>query len=154
MTYLWIKWLHILSATVLFGTGLGIAFFKWWADRCREVQVTAAVMRAVVRADWLFTAPAVVIQLATGLWLAASADYPLDEGWVLWALLLYLLAGSCWLPVVWLQLRMRDQALAAAASGEPLPRRYHSYRRIWITLGVPAFSALVGVFYLMVFKPQ
>ena len=111
-------------------------------------------MRAVVRADWLFTAPAVVIQLATGLWLAASADYPLDEGWVLWALLLYLLAGACWLPVVWLQLRMRDQALAAAASGEPLPRRYRAYQRIWVALGVPAFSALVGVFYLMVFKPQ
>ena len=152
MSYLLVKWLHVLSAAVLLGTGLGIAFFKWQADK-QDVHAQAAVMRTVVLADWLFTAPAVVMQLVTGMALALMAGYPLQRGWVLWALLLYGLAGACWLPVLWLQWRMRDLAVAAAESGSELPLRYARYRRLWIFLGVPAFSAVIAIYYLMVFKP-
>lgn len=153
MEFLWLKWLHILSATVLFGTGLGIAFFKWSADRSGDVRAIAAVMRRVVLADWLFTTTAVIVQPLTGVWLALLADYPLARGWVAWSLGLYALAGLCWLPVVWLQLRMRDMAVQAAAECGVLPARYHRYARIWFWLGIPAFAALIVVFYLMVFRP-
>lgn len=153
MEFLWLKWLHILSATLLFGTGLGTAFFKWSADRSGDVPAIAVVMRRVVLADWLFTATTVVIQPLTGLRLAQLAGYPLTSGWVAWSLGLYVLAGLCWLPVVWLQLRMRDMAIKAAADGSALPPRYHRYARIWFVLGIPAFTALMVVFYLMVFRP-
>lgn len=153
MEFLWLKWLHILSATLLFGTGLGIAFFKWSADRSGDVRAIAVVMQRVVLADWLFTTTAVIVQPLTGVWLALLAGYPLTHGWVAWSLGLYVLAGLCWLPVVWLQLRMRDMALRAAASDIALPERYHRYSRVWFWLGVPAFAALIVVFYLMVFRP-
>lgn len=153
MEFLWLKWLHILSATVLFGTGLGIAFFKWSVDRSGDVCAIAVVMRRVVLADWLFTTTSVIVQPLTGIWLALLAGYPLTRGWVAWSLALYVLAGLCWLPVVWLQLRMRDMAVRAAAGGGALPARYHRYARIWFWLGIPAFAALIVVYYLMVFRP-
>ena len=153
MEFLWLKWLHILSATVLFGTGLGIAFFKWSVDRSGDVRAIAAVMRRVVLADWLFTTTTVIVQPLTGIWLALLAGYPLTSGWVAWSLLLYVLAGLCWVPVVWLQLRMRDMAVQAAAECGALPARYHRYARIWFWLGIPAFAALIVVFCLMVFRP-
>jgi uncharacterized membrane protein len=154
MAYLWIKWLHIVSSTILFGTGIGIAFFKWYSDRIQDTRVQAATMRIVVAADWRFTTPAVVIQLATGLWLAHLTELSLRTAWLFWALILYAVAGLCWLPVVWLQLQMRSLATAASATNLVLPIAYGRYRRIWFALGVPAFLALLIVFYLMVFKPQ
>lgn len=154
MEYLWWKWLHVLSATVLFGTGLGTAFYKWWADRLGDVQTQAGVMRIVVLADYVFTTPAIVVQLATGLRMAQLAGYPLDRGWLLSAIVLYFFIGACWLPVVWLQIRMRAMAAEAVRSGTPLPARYHRYRLWWVALGVPAFSAMLVVFYLMIFKPS
>ncbi len=151
--YLWLKWIHILSSTVLFGTGIGIAFFKLWCDRHGDRRARSVVLRTVVLADWIFTTPAIVIQLATGVRLAHLAGYPLAEGWVAWSIVLYLFAGACWLPVVWLQRAMRDQALIALKTGAELSVKYARYSRIWIALGIPAFSALVVIFYLMVFKP-
>lgn len=153
MEFLWLKWLHILSATVLFGTGFGTAFYKWSADRSGDVRAIAVVMRKVVLADWIFTTTTIVIQPLTGLWMAFLAGYPLARGWVAWSLALYVFAGLCWLPVIWLQLRMRDMALRAAATESALPERYHRYSRIWFRLGIPAFAALLAVYYLMVFRP-
>jgi len=154
MIYLWVKWLHIVSSTILFGTGIGIAFFKWYADRREDPPTQAAILRIVVLADWCFTAPAVITQLVTGLWLAQMTGLPLDSGWLFWALILYGIAGACWLPVLWLQLRMRSLAERAALTHEAIPATYHRYRKIWFALGVPAFLALLAVFYLMVFKPS
>jgi uncharacterized membrane protein len=154
MAYLWLKWLHILSATVLFGTGIGIAFFKWYSDRHEDPHLQAGVLRIVVIADWCFTTPAVIIQPVTGLWLAHLAGIPLNSTWLIWAWILYSIGGACWLPVLWLQLRMRSLAEVAAATGEPLPALYHRYRKIWFALGMAAFLALLAIFYLMVFKPN
>lgn len=153
MEFLWLKWLHILSATVLFGTGLGTAYFKWVTDRSGDVRAIAVVMRRVVWADWIFTTTTLVVQPVTGLWMAHLAGYPLTQGWVGWSLALYALAGACWLPVVWLQLRMRDMATQAATTECELPAAYHRDARWWFWLGVPAFGALVAVYYLMVFRP-
>jgi uncharacterized membrane protein len=105
-----------------------------------------------VRADWLFTTPTVVFQPLSGVWLTSVAGYPWT-GWVAWSLILYALAGACWLPVVWLQLRMRDIAADAARGDHVLPALYWRYERIWFWLGVPAFSAMVAIFFLMVLKP-
>jgi uncharacterized membrane protein len=153
MAYLWIKVLHILSATILFGTGLGIAFFKLTADFSGNVKAMRVVGERVVWADWLFTTPAIVVQAATGVALARIAGFPLLSGWVLAAIALYCLAGACWLPVVWLQIRMRDLARAAERSGAAVGERYWRYARLWFWLGVPAFVAVLGVFVLMVLKP-
>ncbi|MBA5685611.1 DUF2269 family protein [Rugamonas apoptosis] len=152
MDYLTIKWLHILSATFLFGTGCGTAFFMFCTNRSGDVRAMAVVTRWVARADWCFTTPTVLIQPLSGYWLARLAGYPLSAHWLLWSLALYGLAGLCWLPVVWLQLRMRDMAALAADGGTALPPRYWRYERIWTALGVPAFGALVVVYWLMVHK--
>lgn len=147
------KTLHLLSAAILFGAGLGTAWFMWRADRSGEVAHVAATARAVVLADWIFTAPAVLFQPLSGLWLVHLVGYPLTESWLLWSYLLYALAGACWLPVVWLQIRMRDLAAAAVARGESLPPQYHRYLGLWFALGWPAFIAVIAIFHLMVTKP-
>ncbi len=152
-TYLLIKWLHILSATFLFGTGLGSAFYKWMTDRSRQLPAMAQTNRLVVIADWVFTTPTIVIQPITGIWLLHLLGIPLDQGWVVAAILLYIIAGLCWLPVVWLQIRMRDLSVSALAHQQPLSATYHRYARLWFWLGVPAFFAMVIVYALMVFKP-
>lgn len=151
--YLILKALHIISSTVLFGTGLGTAFFKWVVDRSGNVTAIRIVSEKVVLADWLFTTPAIVIQPITGIALANIAGFSLFKGWLACALGLYILAGACWLPVVWLQLQMRTLSREADQLNQPLPDKYWRYARIWFCLGIPAFLAIVVVFFLMVFKP-
>ncbi|MRW87464.1 DUF2269 family protein [Pseudoduganella sp. FT26W] len=153
MDYLAIKWLHILSATAMFGTGFGTAFYMFFTNRTRNVAAIAVVTRLVARADWWFTTPSIVIQPLSGLWMIHLAGFPFSSSWIVWSIALYLLAGACWLPVVWLQLRMRDMAQQAARDAAPLPARYWRHEKIWTALGVPAFVALLAVYWLMVHKP-
>ena len=153
MEYLIVKWLHILSSTVLFGTGLGSAYYMFFISRTRDVHATAVAARFVVIADWVFTTPTVILQPLTGLYLLHLAGFPFTSLWIELSVVLYLLAGICWLPVVWMQIKMRDMAIAAASRNEALPELYWRYLRIWVALGVFAFGALVAVFYLMVAKP-
>lgn len=152
--YILLKYVHILSSTLLFGTGLGTAFHGWMANRSGNLSATTVVNRNVVRADWLFTAPAVIVQPITGVWLAHITGYPMDSGWLMAAILLYLLVGACWLPVVWLQIRMQHLAEAALAAGTDLPPLYHRYAAIWFALGWPAFIGVLAIFYLMIAKPE
>ena len=153
MEYVTVKWLHIVSSTLLFGTGIGSAFYMLVASLHAEPRSVYLVVRHVVIADWLFTATSGVLQPLTGFYLAHLAGWPFTTSWILWSTVLYVIAGACWLPVVWLQYRMRDFARTAAAEGAGLPPRYWRYFRIWVALGVPAFVSLVVVFYLMVAKP-
>ena len=153
MDYITLKWLHILSSTLLFGTGLGSAFYMFFASRTRDPRVVAAVVKYVVVADWLFTATTVVFQPLSGYFLAKMAGFPLGSPWIVWSFVLYFVAGACWLPVVWIQMRMRDMARKAMKDGTELPYTYWRYLRIWVALGVVAFVSLVIVFYLMVAKP-
>lgn len=152
-SYALLKLVHILSATLLFGTGLGSAFYLWRAHTSGEVAAIAAVSRQVVLADWLFTLPAVILQPLTGIWMMQLAGYHLTDLWILMAFSLYGLAGACWLPVVWLQIGIRDMAATAQARGEPLPARYHRYMTIWFVLGWPAFLAVLTAFVAMVYRP-
>lgn len=154
MTYLVVKWLHILSSTLLFGTGLGSAYYMFFASRTGDPRVVAQVVRHVVIADWIFTTPTIVVQPLTGLWLMHIAGFPFSTPWIAWSIALYLVAGAAWLPVVWMQIRMRDQAATAASAGTPLPDIYWKYLRLWVCLGAVAFLALVVVFFLMVAKPS
>jgi uncharacterized membrane protein len=151
--YLALKLLHILSATVLFGTGLGTAFSMWRANSSADPRVIAVVTRNVALADWLFTTPAAIVQPLTGFALARIAGFSLSSPWLMLTLALYVFVGACWIPVVWLQLRIRDLAREAAATGQPLGPLYHRYFRIWFTLGWPAFLSVIAIFALMVFKP-
>jgi uncharacterized membrane protein len=154
MEYLIVKWAHVLSSTLLFGTGLGSAFYMFFASLSRDARAIAVVVRYVVIADWAFTTPTIVLQPLTGFYLIRIAGFPVNSRWIVWSIVLYLLAGACWLPVVWMQIRMRDMAQQAARSGEPLPAKYWSYLKLWVALGIVAFLALVVVFYLMVAKPM
>ena len=153
MDYATLKWLHILSATLLFGTGLGSAFYKWSADRSGNLAAIAHTNRMVVIADWLFTTPTVILQPLTGFWLIHILGYSLTEPWLVASYVLFIIAGGCWLPVVWMQIRMRDIALHALQAGTPLGEQYHRLARGWFWLGVPAFASIVVIYYLMVFKP-
>jgi len=153
-TYYLLKFLHVIGATVLLGTGAGIAFFMLMAHRTGDAATIAATARIVVIADWLFTATAVVAQPITGLLLVRHVGYALTEGWILASIALYFVTGAFWLPVVWMQARMRDLAAAAAAAGTDLPERYHRLYRWWFAFGFPAFAAVLAIFWLMIARPE
>ncbi len=151
--YLIVKWLHILSSTLLFGTGLGSAFYMFFTNRTRNVAAIAVITRKVVIADFLFTTPTAIIQPLTGFWLAHLAGLSISTLWIMWSVALYVVAGACWVPVVWLQIRMAQMAELAAATGTAIPPLYWRYHAFWVALGIPAFVAFIGIFYLMVVKP-
>jgi len=153
MDYQIIKAIHIISSVFLVGTGFGTAFYLFFANRSGSVEAIAVVSRLVVRADWWFTTPAVIVQPLSGAYMIHLAGYPLDTTWIAASLALYAFAGICWLPVVWLQIRMGRMAVAAHAAGTPLPDIYWRYARRWEWLGYPAFLAMIAVYFLMVLKP-
>jgi uncharacterized membrane protein len=153
MTYIVVKWLHVLSSTILFGTGIGSAYYMFFTSLSGDARSVARVVGLVVVADWVFTLTTIVLQPVTGLFLAHLAQIPLTSRWILWSTVLYFVAGACWIPVVMIQIRMPRLARSAAADDAPLPDAYRRLFRWWTALGVPAFVALVIVFYLMVAKP-
>ncbi|HEX2215322.1 MAG TPA: DUF2269 domain-containing protein [Xanthobacteraceae bacterium] len=153
MTYFVLKYVHVIGASVLLGTGAGIAFFMLLAHFTGNAVVVAAVARIVVVADFLFTATAVVAQPITGVWLAWHVGYSLWDSWIALSLALYVFTGAFWLPVVFFQMRMRDLATAAADTGAPLPPAYHRLFWTWFAFGFPAFSAVAAIFWLMIARP-
>ena len=154
MDYVVVKWLHILSSTFLFGTGIGSAWYMLFVTMSRDVRAIAVVARNVVIADWVFTATTAVIQPLTGFYMIHLAGYPMHSKWITWSIALYVLAGACWLPVVWIQMRLRDLSAEAARTNSELPPQYWRLFKIWVALGVPAFAAFVIIFWLMVAKPM
>ncbi|WP_374471961.1 DUF2269 family protein [Phenylobacterium sp.] len=152
--YFILKYLHVIGATVLLGTGAGIAFFMLMAHRTGDPKVIAATARTVVVADFLFTTTAVIAQPITGLLLAREVGYRLSEGWIVLSIALYVFTGAWWLPVVWIQARLRRLAAAADAAGEPLPAAYHRWFKVWFAFGFPAFLAVLGIFWLMIARPS
>ena len=155
MLYYLLKYIHIISSTLLFGTGLGSAFYMWRANRSGEIKAMLFAAKNVVIADWLFTTPAVIIQPVTGFWLLYILHYPMNSPWIIASLILYVFVGLCWLPVVWLQIQMH-RILQAVVSGTLIwpVKRYFQYERMWFYLGWPAFLGVLVIFYLMVFKPN
>jgi uncharacterized membrane protein len=152
--YLILKFLHVIGAAVLLGTGAGIAFFMLRAHGTGNPAVVTAVVEIVVLADFLFTATAVIAQPVTGLLLVWVAGYSLWEDWILLSIGLYLVIGVFWLPVVWMQMRMRDLSAAAAREGNPLPITYHRLFRLWFAFGFPAFAAVIAIYWLMIARPD
>jgi uncharacterized membrane protein len=151
--YLWIKWLHVIGATILFGTGLGTAFHFWIAQRREDAAAIAAAARSTVLADYVFTLPAAILQPVTGVALALVAGYPLTSTWLVAALLLYVLAGACWIPVVFIQLRLRNLAEKSVRDAAPLGAEFRRLARLWFQLGWPAFLAMIAILWLMVARP-
>lgn len=152
-SYALLKTVHVLSSTILFGTGVGTAFHGLMAGLSGSPQARAVANRNVVRADWLFTTPAVVVQPVTGVWLARTAGFPLSTSWIVTAIVLYVLVGACWLPVVWIQIQMRRITDALPEGASP-PPRYRRLERWWFALGWPAFAAMTATFWLMIAKPD
>ncbi|WP_112662989.1 DUF2269 family protein [Microvirga flavescens] len=148
-----VRWIHVIGATVLLGTGAGIAFFMVMAHRTRDPALIAHVAGTVVVADLLFTTTAVIAQPISGAVLAMQIGWPLSTGWILLSLVLYVFTGIFWLPVVWIQLRLRDLARAAAKRQHPLPPQYHRLFRIWFACGFPAFGAVLAIIWLMLVRP-
>jgi len=153
MTYLVLKFLHVLGATVILGTGTGIAFFMLMAHRSRDVPFIARTASVVVLADYIFTATAVVAQPVTGYLLMRETGVSAMDGWLVASLFLYVVTGAFWLPVVRMQQRMRDLAAQAAAAGEALPPQYHRLFRLWFIFGFPGFGSVVLIVWLMIAKP-
>lgn len=152
-TYLIMRTLHIISSTILFGTGIGIAFFMFRSHFTNDIAEKLYAARGTVLADYIFTLPAVVIQPATGFWLIWQGGYEWTELWLILTYVIYIIAGACWLPVVWIQIELKNMLIKSATNETKLPARYYSLFRIWFILGWPAFVGLVIVFFLMVFKP-
>ncbi|MDY0008538.1 MAG: DUF2269 domain-containing protein [Bdellovibrionales bacterium] len=148
-----VKILHILGAAVLFGTGIGIAFFMYAAHFTQDLRQKYFAARMTVIADFIFTTPAVILQPVTGIWLVLNGGYGAHDLWLSVTYALYVLTGLCWLPVVWIQMQLRGMLKTAVETGTPLPPRYHKLFRIWFALGWPAFIALLVIFGLMVVKP-
>jgi len=154
MMYPLLLWLHVIGAAVLLGTGAGIAFFMVMAHRSGDAASIAHVASTVVIADFLFTATAVVSQPVTGALLMVRQGWPLTTSWIAAALGLYLVIGLFWVPVIFIQVRMRDLARAAAAMCQPLPPAYYRLYRCWFAFGFPAFFAVLVILWLMVAKPD
>lgn len=148
-----LRWTHVIGATVLLGTGAGIAFFMLMAHRTGDTKIIAHTAGVVVIADTLFTATAAILQPITGILLANAVGWPLSEGWVLLSLSLYVVIGLFWLPVVWIQIQLRNMARLSATDGTPLPERYHRLYRIWFACGFPAFAAVLIIVWLMLYRP-
>lgn len=153
MSYEILLFLHVVGATVLFGTGAGIAFFMVISNRTKNPELIAHVAGIVVLADTVFTATAALLQPITGYLLAREVGWPLFEGWLVASLALYVFVGLFWLPVVWMQIRLRNIARSAAAAGTALPCAYHRLYRWWFAFGVPAFAAVMAIIWLMLTKP-
>jgi len=151
--YFLLKFAHVVAATVILGTGGGIAFFMLMAHRSGNAEFIARTARLVVLADMIFTAIAVIVQPITGYLLMRQTGETFGESWIAVSLALYLGAGAFWLPVVWIQARLRDLARAAAEAGTPLPPLYHRLFRIWFLFGFPGFGAVLAILFLMIAKP-
>ena len=151
--YLALKYLHVVGAAVLLGTGAGIAFFMLIAHLRGTAEVVAGVAAIVVLADFVFTATAVIAQPVTGVLLAREVGYSLGDGWIVLSIALYIVTGAFWLPVVWMQMRMRDLAREAVRAGVPLPPRYYRLFWTWFAFGFPAFGAVMAIFWLMIARP-
>ena len=152
--YLILKWIHIVSSVLLVGTGFGSAFYMFFVNKSKNLEAQAIVSRLVCRADWWFTTPTVILQPITGIAMATIAGWPLTTPWIIISLVLYVFAGVCWLPVVWIQLKMAKLAQLALQNKNALPPEYWKLAKIWEWLGYPAFIAMVVIFYLMVNKPN
>lgn len=153
MLYLVLKYLHVIGASVLLGTGAGIAFFMLRAHQTGDATVVAAVARIVVLADFLFTATAVIVQPITGLLLVWHIGYSVWDTWIIGSILLYIFVGGFWIPVVFMQIEMQRLAEAAAKTHQPLSARYHRLFRTWFLFGIPAFTAVAVIFWLMIARP-
>ena len=151
-SYLYLKLLHILSATILAGTGIGTAFFMFMANRSEDIHAIAVTTRHVVLADWIFTTPAIVIQLATGIWLMKILGYSFTSPWFITVIGLFIFIGACWIPVVFIQYQLRS--IAAVQLEKPvIGERFRKLMRHWTILGIHAFIAIVIIFWIMVLKP-
>ncbi|WP_316354573.1 DUF2269 family protein [Candidatus Trichorickettsia mobilis] len=148
-----VKTIHIISATILFGTGLGIAFFMWWANKTGDLAAKVYAAKTTVLADFLFTTPSVIIQPISGVILIKLVGYDFSDLWLVLTYIGYIVAGICWLPVVWIQIKLRNIALKTQAINEELPTEYYKLFKLWFYLGWPAFISLVIIFFLMVIKP-
>lgn len=153
MDYMIVKWIHVVGSTLLFGTGVGSAFYLLAATLTRDSRAIAVTSRHVVIADWLFTASTAILQPVTGYMLMRIANFSWELAWLRVSIMLYVVAIACWLPVVWLQMRMRTVSAAAAGAQTPLPPAYWRYFRWWFALGVPALFSFLAIFYLMIAKP-
>lgn len=151
--YLWLKFIHVVSSTILFGTGIGTACVMVYGHNTKKVNIIAAISRYVVFADWLFTTPSAIIQLVTGLVMVYLVGYSFAAFWIWGSIVGYFIAAFCWFPVVYLQIKMRNFAIQADETNAFLPEQYYRYYKIWFCLGWPAFISLLIVFYLMTNKP-
>ncbi|MDO8989366.1 MAG: DUF2269 domain-containing protein [Sideroxyarcus sp.] len=153
-TYLVLKWIHILSSVALVGVGFGSAYYMFFVNRTKNVAAIAEVSRLVVRADYWFTTPAVIIQPLSGFAMVSMSGYSWTETWLVGTYVLFVLMGACWLPVVWLQIRMAKMAKTALLEKSEMPQQYWRYARIWTRLGLIAFPLTIVIFGLMVLKPS
>ena len=151
-SYLLLKLIHILSAVIVAGTGTGIAFFMFMATRSSNVAAIAITTRNVVLADWIFTAPAVIAQFVSGILLMIRLGYSFTSMWFYFVITLFLLIGICWVPVIFIQYRLKTLAESSLDSGVIDPN-FNKMMRLWTALGVPAFISILIIFWLMVFKP-
>jgi uncharacterized membrane protein len=153
MLYFALKYVHVIGAAVLLGTGAGIAFFMLMAHLRRDPHIIAGVARIVVLADFVFTATAVIVQPITGVLLVRATGYSFQDSWIFYSIVLYVITGVFWLPVVWMQIRMRDLAEQAVQQGAALPSLYYRLFWTWFAFGFPAFAAVLAIFWLMITRP-
>ena len=150
--YFILKLIHVISATVILGTGSGIAFFMLMAYLNKDIATLINTSRFVVLADWLFTMPAVIVQFTTGLLLMYILNYSFQSLWFYWVMGLFIFVGLCWLPVLYLQYQFKNIAYSLKPT-DSIPSQFHRYMKLWIILGIFGFSGVLVIFYFMIFKP-
>lgn len=151
-SYLLLKLIHIIAAVVVAGTGAGIAFFMFMANRSNNPQAIYVTAKTVIIADWVFTTPAVIAQIVTGVMLMNMLNYSFSSTWFYWVIGLFVFIGICWLPVLVIQYRLKELAQSSLNLNEVDPR-FKKLMNLWTALGIPAFCSILIIFWLMVFKP-
>lgn len=148
MDYLTLKIIHILSATIMIGTGLGSAFYLFVSYKTALFTTVKDVLKIVIIADLIFTTPSVIVQLVTGLMLADRLNLT-NTRWYWVVLSISFLVLVLWLGAVVIQYRLKRIII----DKKSLPALFDKLMSIWFYLGVPSFGLAIFLYYLMIYKP-
>ena len=146
--------LHILSAVWLMGHLVSSAFWKARADRTGNPQTIATTAQALVRSDFTFTLPGIVVLLGTGIWMAGLTGWDrFQELWLGTSFVLVIVMVIIWLAVLLPQQRRMARFAAETLEGVDQGANYQRASKLWSMAGGIMTLIPVLVLFLMVFKP-
>lgn len=153
MLYDLAKFLHVTGVAMLMGNITVTAIWKFFADRDGRPEVLGFAQKLVTYTDWSMTFWGVILLMASGYYMAISADFNLRQGWLFWSQVLFVLAGMIWLLLI-VPIQMKQARLAKAFSAADVGEEYRALSKRWLVWGLTSTVPLVIVTWLMLAKPS